>query len=86
MTSYSRIIGTGSYLPEKILANSDLEKIVDTSNEWIYARTGIRQRHIAADDQNCSDLALIASRRALRSTCRRCAAASCSRSQRRTSS
>ena len=65
MTHYSRIVGTGSYLPEKILANSDLEKIVDTSDEWIFSRTGIRQRHIAADDQRSSDLALIASQRAM---------------------
>ena len=65
MTVYSRIIGTGSYLPDKVLANSDLARLVDTSDEWIYTRTGIRQRHIAADDQVCSDLALIASRRAM---------------------
>jgi len=65
MTAYSRIIGTGSYLPDKVLANSDLARLVDTSDEWIYTRTGIRQRHIAADDQVCSDLALIASRRAM---------------------
>ena len=65
MSVYSRILGTGSYLPEKVLANSDLEKLVDTSDEWIYTRTGIRQRHVAADDQFASDLALIASRRAM---------------------
>ena len=65
MTVYSRILGTGSYLPEKVLANSDLEKLVDTSDKWIYTRTGIRQRHVAADDQFASDLALIASRRAM---------------------
>lgn len=65
MTVYSRILGTGSYLPEKVLANSDLEKLVDTSDEWIFTRTGIRQRHVAADDQFTSDLALIASRRAM---------------------
>ena len=65
MTPYSRIAGTGSYLPQKILANTDLEKLVDTSDEWIYTRTGIRQRHIAADTENSSDLALVASRRAL---------------------
>jgi 3-oxoacyl-[acyl-carrier-protein] synthase-3 len=65
MSVYSRIIGTGSYLPEKVLANTDLEGVVDTSDEWIYTRTGIRQRHIAADDQAASDLALIASRRAM---------------------
>jgi len=45
---YSRIIGTGSYLPAKILTNRDLEQTVDTSDEWIFTRTGIRQRHIAA--------------------------------------
>jgi 3-oxoacyl-[acyl-carrier-protein] synthase-3 len=65
MTIYSRIVGTGSYLPEKILTNRDLEKIVDTSDEWIYTRTGIRQRHVAAEQENSSDLALAASRKAL---------------------
>ncbi|HEX2826126.1 MAG TPA: beta-ketoacyl-ACP synthase III [Burkholderiales bacterium] len=65
MTIYSRIVGTGSYLPEKILTNRDLEKLVDTSDEWIYTRTGIRQRHVAAEQENASDLALAASRRAL---------------------
>jgi len=63
--SYSRIVGTGAYLPAKILTNRDLERMVDTSDEWIYARTGIRQRHIAADDEQTSDLALAASRTAL---------------------
>jgi 3-oxoacyl-[acyl-carrier-protein] synthase-3 len=62
---YSRIIGTGGYLPAKVLANRDLERMVDTSDEWIYTRTGIRQRHIAADNEKTSDLALAASRRAL---------------------
>src|SRR5581483_7337993 len=65
MTFHSRISGTGSYLPEKILSNRDLEKIVDTSDEWIYTRTGIRQRHIAADNETASDLAAVASRRAI---------------------
>jgi len=65
MTVYSRIVGTGSYLPEKVLTNRDLEKTVDTSDEWIYTRTGIRQRHVAADHENTSDLALAASRRAI---------------------
>jgi len=65
MTVHSRIIGTGSYLPEKVLTNRDLEKLVDTSDEWIYTRTGIRQRHIAAENESSSDLALAASRRAL---------------------
>ncbi|WP_242103366.1 MULTISPECIES: beta-ketoacyl-ACP synthase III [unclassified Lysobacter] len=62
---YSRIAGTGSYLPEKILTNDDLSKIVDTSDEWIAARTGIRQRHIAAEGETTGDLAFHASVRAL---------------------
>ena len=45
------IIGTGSYVPEKVLTNKDLEKIVETSDEWIHSRTGMRERHIAAPDQ-----------------------------------
>ena len=49
MTLYSRIVGTGSYLPEKILTNADLEKMVDTNDEWIVSRSGIRERHLAAD-------------------------------------
>ena len=64
--TYSRIVGTGSYLPQKVLTNRDLELAVDTTDEWIYTRTGIRQRHIAADDEKTSDLALKASRSALR--------------------
>jgi 3-oxoacyl-[acyl-carrier-protein] synthase III len=63
--NYSRIIGTGSYLPDKVLTNRDLEKIVDTSDEWIVSRTGIHERHIAADEQMTSDLALKASERAI---------------------
>lgn len=62
---YSRIIGTGSYLPKKILSNAELSETVDTSDEWIHERTGIRQRHIAAEDEYTSDLALQASLRAL---------------------
>jgi 3-oxoacyl-[acyl-carrier-protein] synthase III len=54
---YSRIIGTGKYLPEKILTNFDLEKMVDTTDEWIRTRTGIEHRHIAADNEATSDLA-----------------------------
>jgi 3-oxoacyl-[acyl-carrier-protein] synthase III len=65
MTTYSRISGTGGYLPARTLTNRDLEKIVDTSDDWIYSRTGIRERHIAADGENTSDLALHASRRAI---------------------
>lgn len=54
---YSRIIGTGSYLPKKIVTNKDLEKFVDTNDEWIVSRSGIKQRHIAEDDEVTSDLA-----------------------------
>ncbi|WP_149194090.1 beta-ketoacyl-ACP synthase III [Luteimonas suaedae] len=64
---YSRIAGTGSYLPAKVLTNDDLSKIVDTSDEWIAARTGIRQRHIAADGETTGDLAYHAAVRALQS-------------------
>lgn len=62
---YGKIAGTGSYLPEKILHNLDLEKMVDTTDAWIQERTGIVQRHIAAPTQTCSDLAEIAARRAM---------------------
>ncbi len=62
---YSRITGTGGYLPEKIVTNKDLEKLVDTTDEWIVDRTGIRQRHIAADDEYTCDLAEKAARNAL---------------------
>ena len=62
---YSRIAGTGSYLPEKVLTNADMEKIVDTTDDWIVERTGIRKRHIAADDQTTCDLAEHAARNAI---------------------
>ena len=62
---FARIAGTGSYLPEKILTNDDLSQFVDTSDEWITSRSGIRQRHIAADDETTCDLAYHASVRAL---------------------
>ncbi|MGL4230245.1 MAG: beta-ketoacyl-ACP synthase III [Casimicrobium sp.] len=62
---YAKLIATGSYLPEKILTNKDLESMVETSDEWIRTRSGIEQRHIAADDEATSDLAIHASRRAL---------------------
>ena len=65
MTIYSRIVGTGSYLPSKVLTNRDLERMVETTDQWIYTRTGIRQRHVAADGENASDLALAASRKAI---------------------
>ncbi|HLR86702.1 MAG TPA: beta-ketoacyl-ACP synthase III [Wenzhouxiangella sp.] len=62
---YARIIGTGHYLPERILTNADLEKLVDTSDQWIQERTGIRQRHIAAEGETTCDLAEKAARRAM---------------------
>ena len=65
MAIHSRIAGTGSYLPDKVLTNADLEKIVDTSDEWIVSRSGIRERHIAADDQTTSDLSYEAALKAL---------------------
>ena len=63
---YSKITGTGSYLPEQILTNSDLEKIVDTTDEWISSRTGIKKRHIARDDETTCDLAENASKAAIK--------------------
>jgi 3-oxoacyl-[acyl-carrier-protein] synthase-3 len=62
---YSRIAGTGSYLPEKVLTNDDLSKFVDTSDEWIRSRTGICERHIAAEGQTTGDLGVEAALRAL---------------------
>jgi 3-oxoacyl-[acyl-carrier-protein] synthase-3 len=61
----ARIAGTGSYLPEKVLTNLDLEKFLDTSDEWIRTRTGIRERRVAADGEFTSDLAARAGQRAL---------------------
>ena len=55
--TYSKIVGTGRYLPEKILTNFDLEKMVDTTDEWIRTRTGIERRHLAADAETTSMLA-----------------------------
>jgi 3-oxoacyl-[acyl-carrier-protein] synthase III len=66
LNTYARIVGTGSYLPEKTVTNDDLAKIVETSDEWIVSRTGIRERHYAADDQSASDLALFAAQRAMK--------------------
>lgn len=66
MTLRSVIAGVGAYLPEKILTNDDLSKRVDTSDEWIVERSGIRQRHIAADNEKTSDLAIAATRAALK--------------------
>ncbi|MGB9005307.1 MAG: beta-ketoacyl-ACP synthase III [Candidatus Aminicenantales bacterium] len=62
-----KIVGTGMYVPDKVLTNADLQKIVDTTDEWIVSRTGIRERRIAAKEQATSDLALMAARRALKS-------------------
>lgn len=61
----AQIIGTGSYAPEKVMTNHDLAKIVETSDEWIFERTGIKQRHVAAEGEVSSDMALKASIRAL---------------------
>ena len=67
MTKYGvKILGTGSHMPEKILTNADLEKIVQTSDEWITTRTGIKERRIAADNEATSDLAVPASIEALK--------------------
>ncbi|WP_225764520.1 beta-ketoacyl-ACP synthase III [Stenotrophomonas sp. Marseille-Q4652] len=62
---YSRIAGTGSYLPEKVLTNDDLARIVDTNDEWIQTRTGIRERHMAAEGETTGDLGYNAALRAL---------------------
>lgn len=64
---FSRIIGTGGYLPEKVLTNKDLEAMMETSDEWIRERTGIKRRHIAADDETTSDLGFNAAQRAIES-------------------
>ncbi len=61
----AKITGTGSYVPEKVLTNLDIEKFLDTNDEWIKARTGISERHIAADGENTSDLATKAAQRAM---------------------
>ena len=65
--TYSRILGTGSYLPDTIMTNAMLAERIETSDEWIVSRTGIRARHIAADNQKTSDLAYLAAQRALES-------------------
>ncbi len=63
--SSSRIVGTGSYVPARVLTNADLEKLVDTSDEWIVTRTGISERHLASDEEATSDLAFQAAQAAL---------------------
>ena len=67
---HSRILGTGSYLPERIVTNSELEALVDTTDEWIQERTGIRERHIVAEDESTVDLAERAARSALEAACK----------------
>src|SRR5690625_824072 len=59
------VVGVGHYAPDNIVTNKDLEKIVDTSDEWIRTRTGIEERRIAKDDEDSSDMAFIAAQRAL---------------------
>ena len=65
--TYSRIVGTGRYLPERVLTNFDLEKIVDTSDEWIRTRTGVERRHVVAEDQTTSDMCVEAAKVAVES-------------------
>ena len=62
----SGIFGIGTYLPEKVLTNFDMEKIVDTTDEWIVSRSGIRNRHVVAEGQATSDISVIAAQRALK--------------------
>jgi len=62
---YSRILGTGSHLPERVMTNAELETMVDTTDLWIRTRTGIEKRHLVRDGENCSDLAEVAARNAL---------------------
>jgi 3-oxoacyl-[acyl-carrier-protein] synthase-3 len=63
--TFARIAGTGGYLPERIMTNKDLEKLVDTTDAWIQERSGIKRRHIAADNETTSDMALAAARKAM---------------------
>ena len=64
---HSRIAGTGSYLPERILTNAELERTIDTTDEWIFSRTGIRERHIVAENEHTSDMAFEAAKKAIES-------------------
>jgi len=63
--TYSRIVGTGRYLPERIMTNAELEKIVDTSDEWIRTRTGVERRHVCAEDETTSDMCIEAAKVAM---------------------
>ena len=62
---YSMIAGTGSYLPERVMHNKEFEKLLDTSDEWIRERTGIKRRHIAAEGETTSDMGILAARKAI---------------------
>ena len=64
MKKFARIVGTGSYLPPRIITNAELEKTLDTTDEWITSRTGIKERRVVNEESTC-DLALEASKRAL---------------------
>jgi 3-oxoacyl-[acyl-carrier-protein] synthase-3 len=63
--TFSRIAGTGGYLPERVMHNKEFEKLVETSDEWIRERTGIKRRHVAADNETTSDMGLAAAREAI---------------------
>ena len=63
--TYSRIVGTGRYLPERIMTNADLEKIVDTTDEWIRTRTGVERRHVVEPEQTTSDMCVEAAKKAM---------------------
>ena len=63
--TFARIAGTGSYLPERVMTNQELEEMVDTSDEWIQDRSGIKRRHIAAEGEKTSDMAVVAAQRAI---------------------
>src|ERR1700758_3102280 len=62
------MVGVGRYVPERILSNQDLEKVLDTSDEWITTRTGMKRRHVASEQEATSDLAIAAARKALEKT------------------
>ena len=64
--THAAIIGLGSYLPKRIITNQDWEKMVDTTDDWITSRSGIKERHIAAPEQASSDLAVEAAKKAIR--------------------
>ena len=66
---YSKIAGTGRYLPERVLTNADLEKIVETSDEWIRTRTGVERRHVAAEDETTSSLCIKAAKCTFDASC-----------------